>query len=146
MKKRWLLASAMLLVLVLGGIYEMATQVGRGWLRSEAFFEKRPTSYWAARIEAWQQRFAMRQEALDEICPPGIHIVEQLRAYPPPQPHLLDRVQFWLRPHAAAEYYDPPAVLRGGPAAEAVLCELENDASQRPFVERAREAARRDER
>jgi hypothetical protein len=43
--------------LTLGVLYEVATHVGRGWLRGEAFFEGRPTSYWASRCDEWLERF-----------------------------------------------------------------------------------------
>jgi hypothetical protein len=40
--------------LTFGVLYESATHVGRGWLRGEAFFDGRPTSYWAAELAQWE--------------------------------------------------------------------------------------------
>lgn len=37
--------------LMFAGLYEADTYVGRGWLRGEAFFQGRPTSYWRGLIE-----------------------------------------------------------------------------------------------
>ncbi len=37
--------------LAMAGWYEHATHVGRGWLRGEAFYQGRPTSYWRVLIE-----------------------------------------------------------------------------------------------
>jgi len=53
--KKWLGFAAMSLLLVAlayGIVFEVSTHVGRGWLRGEAFYEGRPTSYWRSVVEA----------------------------------------------------------------------------------------------
>jgi hypothetical protein len=54
--RRTLIAMAAL-TLILGMLYEASTHVVRGWLRGEAFFEGRPTSYWRPRCDEWLERF-----------------------------------------------------------------------------------------
>src|SRR5262249_7530073 len=51
--KKWLrraLIAVALVAMTLAGLYEYATHVGRGWLRGEAVYEGRPTSYWRSLI------------------------------------------------------------------------------------------------
>jgi hypothetical protein len=59
MRRRfWLfIASVSLAGIAAFGLYEYSTHVGRGWLRGEAFYQGRPTSYWAFRCDAWLDRF-----------------------------------------------------------------------------------------
>lgn len=46
-RHKWILIGLALFIgLTLAGLYESATHVGRGWLRGEAFFDGRPTSWW----------------------------------------------------------------------------------------------------
>jgi hypothetical protein len=52
-KRRWLLGTAFGLVVLVVAWFE-PTHVIRGWLRGEAFYDGRPTSYWAAEIERWE--------------------------------------------------------------------------------------------
>src|SRR5260221_8805499 len=51
-RRTWLLLLAVV-GLTLAGLYESVTHVGRGWLRGEAFFQARPTSYWRIGIDEW---------------------------------------------------------------------------------------------
>jgi|ERR1017187_5936647 hypothetical protein len=54
-RRKWILIGLGLVIgLAWAGLYESATHVGRGWLRGEAFYEGRPTSYWAREIEHWK--------------------------------------------------------------------------------------------
>jgi hypothetical protein len=52
-RRTWLLLLAVV-GLTIAGLYEYVTHVGRGWLCGEAFFDGRPTSYWAAEIQQWE--------------------------------------------------------------------------------------------
>jgi hypothetical protein len=58
MKKclRRILIAVIVIGLTLAGLYEYATHVGRGWLRGEAFFDGRPTSWWRQELEQWEIR------------------------------------------------------------------------------------------
>ena len=49
-RRTWLLLLAVV-GLTLAGLYESVTHVGRGWLRGEAFYQGRPTSYWRVLVE-----------------------------------------------------------------------------------------------
>ena len=40
-------------LLVLGGVYFEPTYCVRGWLKGEAEFDGKPTSYWRAELERW---------------------------------------------------------------------------------------------
>jgi hypothetical protein len=64
--KKWLrriLIAAALVALTLGILYELSTHVGRGWLRGEAFYEGRPTSYWRGRCDQWLSRYGSSEAA-----------------------------------------------------------------------------------
>src|ERR1019366_7855340 len=71
--KKWLrriLIAALLVGLILVCLYEAATHVGRGWLRGEAFFDGRPTSYWRYQVDQWMARHnspKAAEQALNEI-------------------------------------------------------------------------------
>jgi hypothetical protein len=53
---RWLIVFA-LIVLAIAVVFELETHAGRGWLRGEAFFDGRPTSYWRTQCHDWLARF-----------------------------------------------------------------------------------------
>ena len=49
-KLRWLL---ILVILTAFAVWLEPTRVVWGWLRREAFYDGRPTSYWASELERW---------------------------------------------------------------------------------------------
>jgi hypothetical protein len=52
-KRRWIRWSLILLILAAFAVWLEPTRVVWGWLRGEAFYQGRPTSYWARQIEPW---------------------------------------------------------------------------------------------
>src|SRR6266542_4730578 len=50
-KLRWLL---ILVILAAFGVWLEPTRVIWGWLRGEAFYDGRPTSWWALELENWE--------------------------------------------------------------------------------------------
>ena len=52
-----------LAALLAGVAYDASTHVVRGWLRGEAFFDGRPTSYWCQEVDRWIDRHPSREEA-----------------------------------------------------------------------------------
>ena len=62
--KKWphLLIAAAEALLVLTAVYFEPTHCVRGWLWGEAFFEGRPTSYWADEIERWDYTCTICEE------------------------------------------------------------------------------------
>jgi hypothetical protein len=150
--KNWLrrlLIAVLLIALTCGVLYEMATHVGRGWLRGEAFYEGRPTSYWRARCDEWLLRFDSVEEAVD-YYPPGIALPllgdEKL---PLQGSWLVPKIRprpdaFWrqaverFRPNQDRWEDDwPPRVLFGNPGAEEVLHELAREEAYRPLAQKA---------
>src|SRR5258705_201896 len=55
--RNFVLFTVAALALVAGVLYEASTHVARGWLRGEAFYDGRPTSYWRERCDEYIQRF-----------------------------------------------------------------------------------------
>jgi hypothetical protein len=53
-RRRIWFALLVVVILTVAGLYESITHVGRGWLRGEAFYQGRPTSYWAEEIQQWE--------------------------------------------------------------------------------------------
>ena len=143
--KKWLrrtLIAALIVALTFGILYECATHVGRGWLRGEAFYNGRPTSYWRWRIDEWTANFAKPEDALDAIGPAeGPMMLGRLHKYNVRvhlrPPTLWDQVQAWVHPwHDQRGEF--PEVLECWTDSEAVLQELDQDAGYRPFVRRVR--------
>ena len=66
-KLRWLL---MLVILVAFGVWLEPTRVVWGWLRGEAFYEGRPTSWWEHELANWYLSFFVVPDEL----PPGQQI------------------------------------------------------------------------
>ncbi|MBI3409864.1 MAG: hypothetical protein HY040_16115 [Planctomycetes bacterium] len=54
MRRKHLLALLLLLTAVTLGIWLEPTRVVWGWLRGEAFYQGRPTSYWKTELQRWQ--------------------------------------------------------------------------------------------
>ncbi len=64
--KKWIrraLIAALAVSVGYAVFYECVTHVGRGWLRDEAFYEGRPTSYWRSAIYDWVDRFDTPDDA-----------------------------------------------------------------------------------
>ena len=57
MKRRWLYRLLVLLALAGFVVWLEPTRVAWGWLRGEAFFHGRPTSYWRHKCDEWMARF-----------------------------------------------------------------------------------------
>jgi hypothetical protein len=140
--KRWLrcgLLAALLVALVVGVPFEFATHVGRGWLRGDAFFDGRPTSYWRRRCDEFLDR-AERPIVAAAFVPqlvgaeakpndPDFQTVflSELYLRPPPR-SMWRRLQDFLGMEEN-DWSDRqiPEVLSGTPEAEAVLLELAAD-------------------
>lgn len=54
MQRRWLFIFFTFSGIVLAAFWLYQTRVVIRWLRGEAFYEGRPSSYWAAEIESWE--------------------------------------------------------------------------------------------
>jgi hypothetical protein len=97
------------------------TRVVWGWLRGEAFYEGRPTSYWRYELSRYERVLVF---------------------VPPPQPNMnalpsqiwlrqrgvWDKLRDWWTNETALQPLPPPAILQGDPAARAVLEALAADA------------------
>jgi hypothetical protein len=109
-KRRILRWSVILAILATFVIWLEPTRVVWGWLRREAFYQGRPTSYWAAQIEPW-----------DSYCPmldprsPMVHSCYVPRS---------SRLRTWLKRHVNIPAQTWPTVLDGDPEARAVLQQL----------------------
>ena len=131
--------------LALGILYECATHVGRGWLRGEAFYEGRPTSYWRSRCDDWLTRFQTPEEAARWI-PPGISVPivdddqfpADFFAIRPIQRTWWRQVSDRFQSQEERMHEDwPPKVLFGYPSAEPVLDELARAPKYQLLAERA---------
>ena len=116
-RRTWLLLLAVI-GLTFAGLYEYVSHVGRGWLRGEAFFEKRPTSFWRQELERWEVHGWGDPRA-------GIYSRKSTRF-----------VELWERitgksEHRFFEELNGPSLLRGGDEATPVLRELLADPSSR---------------
>jgi hypothetical protein len=147
--KRWrriALIVGLLIALTLGGLYEASTYVVRGWLRGEAFFEGRPTSYWRGRCDEWSERFndeyGLRMTTwllpFEYAEDPGQRVLDPLpecnrgfMAGRHPVPTYWTRIRDAFRSEAEIrrerDYRFSPAIFRGSPDAQAVLEELANE-------------------
>lgn len=141
--KRWLrraFVTAGLLTLVAGVFYEMATHVGRGWLRGEAFYADRPTSYWRSAAESWIQRFDAQADA--EACLCSYTWVGMLSSttifYKPPRPAFFC-THARLARHDAAPRRSPAAGVSGHARRGGGARELESDETLTEFVCLARQ-------
>jgi hypothetical protein len=114
-KRRLMRWSLILLTFAAFAVGLEPTRVVWGWLRGEAFYQGRPTSWWRAELNRWEQQF----------WGGGPNILPAIR---------------WVRHRTGFEAWldgklgvaNPldgaaPDWLRGDPAAEAVLRELAND-------------------
>jgi hypothetical protein len=151
--KKWLrrnLIASVVFALTLAALYEAATHVGRGWLRGEAFYEGRPTSYWRTSIDDWMARLvspedAVRSVSLQERNMQGLDPDEH-EAFVIAVSATVPRPQTWTRRlfdvlRSEDEFFldtmPPSLLLYGSLDAEPVLLELAREAKYRPVAERA---------
>jgi hypothetical protein len=140
MKRRRLVRLlALLAVLAALTVWLEPTRVVWGWLRGEAFYQGRPTSYWAERIRPWEISDDLRINVNAAICEMTASRMEARLAklqgreapltrqqsalylsVPPHEGDLRKLVKPWLR----LPEIPWPAVLDGDPDAEPVLTEL----------------------
>ena len=55
--RKWLRRGGVVVLLIgltLGILFETSSHVVRGWLRGEAFYDGRPTSYWRIKLTPWK--------------------------------------------------------------------------------------------
>jgi len=114
---RWLLILA---ILTAFAVWLEPTRVVWGWLRGEAFYEGRPTSYWSREIQGWRCVGGEGRGPTTNYC-----TTEYYARWPGPWEAKFAR--FFKNKKATW-----PTVFDGDPAAETVLRELANDAS--PYV------------
>jgi hypothetical protein len=93
-------------------VYFEPTHCVRGWLRGEAFFDGRPTSYWAEELERWQVDYGG--------CEAGGCSAHYARrsVFPP-----------WIERILPKRESEWPALLDGDPEAMPVLEELRSHPS-----------------
>jgi hypothetical protein len=126
MKRRRLVRLlALLAVLAALTVWLEPTRVVWGWLRGEAFYQGRPTSYWAERIRPWQLPDDFRTNinmALSEWrhIPATREEVALYVSLAPRESDLRKSLKPWLRLPDIAW----PAVLDGDAEAAPVLTEL----------------------
>jgi len=145
-RRTWLLLLAVV-GLTFASLYESVTHVGRGWLRGEAFFDGRPTSYWVTRCDEWLERFESPEDAtrwrapnlmytmLDDDVHVGYVGFQLIRPRTDTSwSQLADR----FRSDQALFELDhwPPAVLIGYPDSQSVLEELVKEERYRLLVGR----------
>ena len=109
--RRWLrrgIIAAAILAVLAGVLYETSTHVGRGWLRGEAFYDGRPTSFWRARIDGWVARFDEPDQALAYLR--ASSMISSLIAMPP-RPTPWERIGRSLHLPAVLTDPPPPAIL-----------------------------------
>ena len=130
-------------LLFLAGVYFEPTHAVRGRLHGDAFFDGKPTSYWRARIDGWQDRFDSAhdaEECLRAMSWEGL-ISSTAIIFTPPPPTFWNRTLAWVGMKVEDDS-NPPAVLSGDPDAEPVLRELERDIRYRRLIDLARRNAR----
>jgi hypothetical protein len=146
--KKWLrraLIAVAVIGLMLAGLYEYATHVGRGWLQGEAFYQVRPTSYWRWAIEDWVDHFETPDDAASDLhmrswtgmISSEAHIVH-LRPST-----FWDRTRGWA---GLSADHEPPLILGSlhppEEDSEPVLRELEQEPALQRWVEQARRQRR----
>jgi hypothetical protein len=107
---RW---SLILLILAAFAVWLEPTRVVWGWLRGEAFYLGRPTSWWAEQIRPWQKRSRLSTFGTDG----GLYQWYTFEA-------TRSRFTNWLACYVQIPEPIWPAVLDGDPEAKAVLDEL----------------------
>jgi hypothetical protein len=111
MNRRWLIHVLILAILGAFIVWLEPTRVVWGWLRGEAFYERRPTSYWAGVIAPWKllEQLHWHNERAYRCC----------EFQEPPR---------WLTAISGLHDAEIPAVLKAGSDACDVLHELTSHA------------------
>jgi hypothetical protein len=109
----WLLA---LVVMVGFAIWLEPTRVVWGWLRGEAFYQGRPTSWWASELDRWECHVAylLMDVGGRKICRRHEHYFRKDTEFE----------QLWKRWFPSDAEPPVPTALTGDPAAQAVLLAL----------------------
>jgi HEAT repeat protein len=117
MKRRWRLWLGLVLLLFVAASFLLPAVRWRviGWVKGEAFYEGRPTSYWSKEIE----------RSAEEIAPNQTTTIAK-------SPGMIDQLKDFVG--IPRDNSDIPAVLQGDSAAMAVLSELLKD--KNPLVRR----------
>ena len=114
-KRRLLRWSLLLVILAAFAVWLEPTRVVWGWLRGEAFYQGRPTSYWELALGPWEHVRIQGPEFYAEC----------LRYRPVPMTRFMRQVFHLPDPPMA------PAILQGDLEAEAVLLELAESSSDK---------------
>jgi hypothetical protein len=67
-KRRLLRWSLLFVTLAAFTVWLEPTRVVWGWLRGEAFYQGRPTSYWRAEFDRWEKAIAYGKDATGQEC------------------------------------------------------------------------------
>jgi hypothetical protein len=113
-KRRLLLWSPFLVIFAAFAVWLEPTRVVWGWLRGEAFYQGRPTSYWRGELDRW--------ECVRDRC--GTELWTRTKSTMEP---FLERFTKQVEFTSEAR----PRILQGDPLAQSVLEGLRNDRSQR---------------
>jgi hypothetical protein len=109
MKRRYRIALLLVPVLAVFIVWLEPTRVIWGWMRGETFYQGRPTSYWAARIQPWSQ--IVKTSSWRRVNTYSYGAVR-------------DPLISWLERYVSLPATRWPAVLDGDPDAAVVLHEL----------------------
>src|SRR5262245_4491663 len=143
-KRRLIHWSLLLAILAAFAVWLEPTRVAWGWLRGEAFYQGRPTSWWRGELSRWTMyerevpfdRFRMRRLQAERTFSRSSTAFENLFAsirdhlYEPSDEEFHARVaKSWN------EIQSGPSILHGDPTASSVLAELKDDDTIRPLAE-----------
>src|SRR5262249_53087369 len=122
-KRRLLRWSLILLILAAFAVWQEPTRVVWGWLRGEAFYQGRPTSWWAKELNQWDfsRSFALMNINGERICRESYHYARENSEFE----------SFCERGFGLHTERPVPEALQGDPAAEAVLAALADHPSER---------------
>lgn len=131
MKRRWLIRLGVVAILAGFVVWLEPTRIVWGWLRGEAFYQNRPTTWWADELGHWDYyvQYAMGMHDGHKVCHEIIHYVRRD-----------SRMEAWWKSwFSKDEPPPPPNLFMGDDAAEPVLRELAEHPSEqvRKVVEHA---------
>jgi hypothetical protein len=116
MNNRWLVRLGVLCIFAAFAVWLEPTRVVLGALRGEAFYQGRPTSWWANELGRWDVsvEFAMMSVDGEKICRQRFVYARDDTAW-----------EAWWKARFPSDARPPtPAALTGDPAAETVLTDL----------------------
>jgi len=128
-KRRFFRWSILFMALAAFGLWLEPTRVVWGWLRGEASYQGRPTSWWAGELERWDIQVMHAHMIMD-----GVKECRRVVRYVRHDSDFETLCKKLLRDESERE---TPGALTGDEAAEAVLAELVNHP-----VEKVRQMAR----